>query len=116
MLTCTITLTALLICLHHYAVPAPCDKGDIHGQFRDLLLLFREYGFPNHTTGDVESISYVFNGDFVDRGAHQLEVVCLLFALKILYPSRIFLIRGNHEFRNLNEKMGECTLQAPQHC
>lgn len=86
---------------------APCKVfGDVHGQFRDLLLLFREYGFPNHTTGDVESTTYVFNGDFVDRGAHQAEVVCLLFALKVLYPSRIFLIRGNHEFRNLNENMG----------
>jgi len=84
-------------------VPVPCKVfGDIHGQFRDLLLLFAEYGFPTHTAGDVESVSYVFNGDFVDRGAHQLEVVCLLFALKAMYPNRIFLIRGNHEFRAQN--------------
>jgi hypothetical protein len=48
----------------------------------------------------------VFNGDFVDRGQHQLEVVCLLFALKVLYPSRVWLIRGNHEFRKLNDNMG----------
>jgi hypothetical protein len=26
---------------------------------QDLLLLFAEYGFPTHTCGDVESISYV---------------------------------------------------------
>ena len=76
-------------------VPVPCKVfGDVHGQFSDLLLLFSEYGFPTHTAGDVESISYVFNGDFVDRGNHQLEVVCLLFALKAMYPNRIFLIRG----------------------
>lgn len=56
-------------------VAPPCKVfGDIHGQFRDLLLLFREFGFPCHRGGDVESISYVFNGDFVDRGAHQIEV------------------------------------------
>ena len=57
--------------------------GDIHGQFRDLLLLFGEFGFPSHRTGDVQSTAYVFNGDWVDRGPHQLEVVALLFALKV---------------------------------
>jgi hypothetical protein len=57
--------------------------GDIHGQFRDLLSLFAEFGFPSHRGGDVETVSYVFNGDFVDRGEHQLEVVALLFALKV---------------------------------
>ena len=81
--------------------------GDIHGQLRDLLDLFHTYGFPSHrASGDVESVSYVFNGDFVDRGAHQLEVVVLLFALKCLYPERIFLVRGNHEFREQNAAMG----------
>ena len=35
----------------------------------------------------------------MDRGAHQLEVVLILFALKVMYPARIFLVRGNHEFK-----------------
>jgi len=81
--------------------------GDIHGQFRDLLALFAEFGFPGHKHGgDVETVSYVFNGDFVDRGEHQLEVVALLFALKVAYPSRIWLVRGNHEFKWINEEQG----------
>jgi len=81
--------------------------GDIHGQLRDCLELCQAYGFPSHRqSGDVESVSYVFNGDFVDRGAHQLEVVLLLFSLKALYPERITLIRGNHEFREQNVSMG----------
>ena len=90
-------------------VPAPPVKifGDTHGQLRDLLLLLGFHGFPSHRGGDVETVSYVFNGDFVDRGAHQLDVVVFLFALKVLYPARVFLIRGNHEFRRQNEGMGD---------
>ena len=52
----------------------PCSTTD--GQLTDLLALFREHGFPsNRCGGDVELASYVFNGDFVDRGAQQVEVV-----------------------------------------
>lgn len=80
--------------------------GDIHGQLRDLLLLLAHHGFPTHKGGDVESVSYAFNGDWVDRGSHQIEVVLLLFSLKILYPARIFLVRGNHEFRGQSLAMG----------
>jgi len=77
--------------------------GDVHGQLRDLLALFAAFGFTGHRDGgDVESVSYVFNGDIVDRGAHQLEVVALVFALKVAYPTRIWIVRGNHEFRWMN--------------
>ena len=54
----------------------------------------------------VNLCSDVFDGDFVDRGGHQPEVVCLLFALKLTCPSRVWLTRGNHEFRGMNEAMG----------
>ena len=93
-------------------VPAPAKLfGDIHGQLRDLLLLLAHYGFPDHRGGDVETVAYVFNGDWVDRGAHQLDVVALLFALKVAYPARVFLVRGNHEFRSQNESKA---MQLPQ--
>merc|ERR1719401_1776803 len=94
--------------------------GDVHGQLRDLLMLFSEFGFPCHTNGDIQYASYVFNGDWVDRGEHQLEVVCLLFALKVVYPAQIFLVRGNHEFRSMSEGMEEagfkyhCQRQLPK--
>jgi len=49
-----------------------------------------------------EEMNYVFNGDFVDRGAHSLEVIGLLLALKVSMPNRVWLVRGNHEDRTMN--------------
>lgn len=72
--------------------------GDIHGQFGDLMRLFHMYRAPTDTEGgDIDSMDYLFLGDYVDRGNHSLETICLLFALKVKYPRQIHLIRGNHE-------------------
>jgi diadenosine tetraphosphatase ApaH/serine/threonine PP2A family protein phosphatase len=79
--------------------------GDLHGQFGDLMRLFEEYGAPN-TAGDITYIDYLFLGDYVDRGSHSLETICLLLALKVEYPRHVHLIRGNHEAADINALFG----------
>jgi len=71
--------------------------GDIHGQFPDLLRYFE--------IGRLES-SYLFLGDYVDRGKQSLEVMILLLALKVKRPENMFLLRGNHECASITRIYG----------
>lgn len=48
----------------------------------------------------------MFLGDFVDRGFNSVETFLLLLALKVRYPDRIYLIRGNHESRQITQIYG----------
>ncbi|RHY86551.1 hypothetical protein DYB35_002258, partial [Aphanomyces astaci] len=74
--------------------------GDLHGQFEDLMTIFDRKGVPSKT------LWYLFNGDFVDRGLHGVEVICTLLAYSLLYPQFVFLNRGNHEALVLNQVFG----------
>jgi serine/threonine-protein phosphatase PP1 catalytic subunit len=84
--------------------------GDFHGQFYDLLDFLRIGGSPPEA-------SYLFLGDYVDRGRNSIETFSLLLALKVKYPRSIWLIRGNHETKNISKLYGffaECSLRYNQ--
>jgi serine/threonine-protein phosphatase 4 catalytic subunit len=75
--------------------------GDIHGQFYDLKELLKIGGKSPGLFRVILDTSYLFMGDFVDRGFYRfrflfdgsVETFLLLLALKIRYPKRVLVFK-----------------------
>jgi len=69
---------------------------DIHGNAEalDFILDYAE---------DKKVDAWVFLGDYVDKGPESVRVLNTLFELKCKYPKKVFLLRGNHETKDINQ-------------
>jgi serine/threonine-protein phosphatase PP1 catalytic subunit len=86
------TNEATLLDLTNIQAERICVVGDLHGSLASLSYVIQSLeGELGKTT------AVVFDGDFVDRGSQGLEVMCILFLLKLMYPQHVYLLRGNHE-------------------
>ncbi|CAD7968060.1 unnamed protein product [Amoebophrya sp. A120] len=82
------------------AVKCPISViGDIHGQFTDLKELLKIQGAPPEQ-------NLLFLGDYVDRGYHSVLTATLVFLYKMRFPDMVFLLRGNHESRQVTQVYG----------
>jgi hypothetical protein len=62
--------------------------GDLHGSLKDLCYIIDKFDLPGR------KYTFVFNGDIVDRGPYQCEVLLIILYSFILYPRRVFINRG----------------------
>jgi predicted phosphodiesterase len=73
--------------------------GDLHGELESISIvqkLFSKY----------KTHSFVFLGDYADRGPAQIETINLVMALAVSDPDRVLLLRGNHESDEIAQQYG----------
>lgn len=86
-----------------------CFVGDLHGDLDSLKKILEDCHFiENMEVGD-KDLRLVFEGDYIDRGEEDVEVLELIMDLKRRYPNNVDLLRGNHEYGDAKKKEGEST-------
>jgi len=73
--------------------------GDIHGNLEDLHFFSDNIWRLGMA---LTAGNFVFLGDYVDRGMSCLECVAYLLSMKLTLPHKVYLLRGNHETRDVN--------------
>ncbi|WNY22888.1 hypothetical protein MmiHf6_01800 [Methanimicrococcus hongohii] len=82
---------------------------DIHGDYHALEFVLK---FAEMKKVD----SYVFLGDYIDKGRYSVDVLNILFDMKCKDPNKTILLRGNHETRGLSPwlEFGEDLVNDPK--
>jgi predicted phosphodiesterase len=75
--------------------------GDTHGDLRTVISILSEEFLPHE-----DKPYLIFLGDYVDRGPNQIATVNLISMLKVLFPDRVVMLRGNHESEEMNNIYG----------
>lgn len=89
--------TALLHCQLSFSHFSPTlHSASFRRQLYDVLEIF-------NIGGDLPYTNYLFLGDYVDRGHFSVETISLLACLKLRWPDRVVLLRGNHESRQITQ-------------
>jgi diadenosine tetraphosphatase ApaH/serine/threonine PP2A family protein phosphatase len=74
---------------------SPCFVlGDLHGNYKDLSFFERSLW---NLGPDLTPASFLFLGDFVDRGPHSIETAAYVLCMKAIAPRTVSLLQGNHE-------------------
>ncbi|GIQ80004.1 serine/threonine protein phosphatase 5 [Kipferlia bialata] len=79
-------------------LPGTVIVGDTHGTYEAVRQILRREGLPKEGKR-----TYVFNGDYVDRGSFSTEVYIVILALKVMTPNCVYMLRGNHETKEIAE-------------
>ena len=74
--------------------------GDLHGNFKDFSYFAKAFGL--WSSAEFTPAKFLFLGDYVDRGLHSIETLAFVLALKVRFPEKVFLLRGNHECAEIN--------------
>lgn len=87
-----------------------CIIGDIHGSIHALIrILWRLIlkGYLDVYLNIIDPDFYMaFTGDYTDRGRYGVEVIITLLMLANQNKGKVFLLRGNHEDKTMNENYG----------
>lgn len=70
--------------------------GDLHGDLQSLTHILKNSNFLEKASKNTRTF-LIFLGDYVDRGPNSPEVLYVVLKLKQLFPTKIVLLRGNHE-------------------
>ena len=70
--------------------------GDLHGDMENLCWIVADSAFIEKARSG-KKIHLIFLGDYGDRGASSPEVYFVVLKLKMMYPTKVILMRGNHE-------------------
>ncbi|MCJ2670379.1 MAG: metallophosphoesterase, partial [Candidatus Thermoplasmatota archaeon] len=75
--------------------------GDTHGDLRTVISILSKEFLPPE-----DKPYLVFLGDYVDRGPNQIATLNLISLLKVHFPDRVIMLRGNHESEEMNNIYG----------